>query len=114
VADPLTSLSFPDYEPDSYGGERLSCGIARGLFVLEFPGVFMSHPSDPNVEAEDAPDIFAATASAVHSLIQHRLLGIEPIGLPSHSPLDSMPANQDNTQFQIDGLLGTGEASTDF
>jgi hypothetical protein len=69
VAAPLTSLSLPDYEPESYGGERLSCGIARGLFALEFPSLFMSHLSSQTLEAEDALVIFAAIARAVHSLI---------------------------------------------
>lgn len=81
VAAPFTSLPLPDYEPESYGGERLSCGTARGLFALEFPSLFMSHLSSTTLEAEDALVIFAATARALHSLIQRQLLGIEPIGL---------------------------------
>jgi hypothetical protein len=65
VAASLTSLTLPDYEPERYGGERLSCGIARGLFPLEFPGLSMSHRSSTTLEAE-ALVIFAATARAVH------------------------------------------------
>jgi hypothetical protein len=67
VATALTSLSLPDYEPGSYGGERLSCGIARELFALEFPGLSMYQPSSMVLEAEDALVLFAATA--VPSLI---------------------------------------------
>ena len=68
VAAPLTSLTLPDYELESYGGERLSCGIARGLSALEFPGIRMSHRSSTTLKA-DALVISAATARAVHSLI---------------------------------------------
>ena len=33
---------------------------------------------------------------------------------PLSSLLDSLPSNQDNTQFRNEGLLGTGEAAPDF
>ena len=66
LAASLTSLTLPDYEPESYGGERLSCGVARGLFALESPGLFMSHRSSATLEAEDALVIFASTARAIH------------------------------------------------
>jgi len=65
LAASLTSLTLPDYEPERYGGENLGFGIARGLFALKFPGLFMSHRSSTTLEAE-ALVIFAATAHAVH------------------------------------------------
>ena len=69
VAAPVTALALPDYESAGYGVERLSCGIARGLFALEFFSLFISHRSSSTLEAEDALVIFAATARAVHSLM---------------------------------------------
>ena len=95
VAASLTSLTLLDYVPESYGGERLRCRIARGLFALEFLNLFMPHYPRPILEAEDARVASAATARTVHSPVALRILGSEPNqAFKSRSPLDSLPANR--------------------
>lgn len=81
MAAALTSLTLSAYVLQHYGGEGLSCRIARGLFALEFFCLFISHPSRPILEAKDELAIFASTARAVHSLIERQILGIDPIRL---------------------------------